>query len=109
MTVQASEFEIEVTGGLTWARLAVLGELDLATAQQLEAALADERCNGRTVTLDLSGVGFLDSTGLTVVLRAMRDAQANGWNFGIAATLSEAVLRTVRIAGVLPMLPLIEE
>lgn len=48
-------------------------------------------------------------TGLSVILHAMRAAQENGWNFGIAAALSEPVLRTVRVAGVLPMLPLIEE
>jgi anti-anti-sigma factor len=107
--VFAPEFEIAVTGGLTWARIAVLGELDIATSHQLGDALEREHASGRAVTLDLSGVEFLDSSGLTVVLRAMKDAQDNGWNFGIASTLSEPVLRTVRVAGVLPMLPLIEE
>lgn len=107
--MDTTEFEIAVTGGLTWARIAVLGELDLATSSELREALEREMASGRSVMLDLAGVEFLDSTGLTVILRAMQAAQENGWNMGIASDLSPAALRTIRVAGVLPMLPLVEE
>jgi anti-anti-sigma factor len=58
--------------------------------------------------VDLSEITFLDSTGLTVILRAMQEAQENGWHFGIASDLSPDALRTVRVAGALPMLPLVD-
>jgi anti-anti-sigma factor len=109
ISVDVSGFEIVVTGGLTWARIAVRGELDLSTSDQLREALDDQMGAKRRVILDLSEVEFLDSTGLTIVLRAMRDAQENDWSFGIRSQLSEAALRTIRVAGVLPMLPLVEE
>jgi anti-anti-sigma factor len=109
MKVDVPDFDIAVTGGLTWARIVVRGELDLSTSDQLRDALDDQMGGKRAVVLDLSEVEFLDSTGLTVVLRAMRDAQQNDWSFGIRSQLSEAALRTIRVAGVLPMLPLVEE
>jgi anti-sigma B factor antagonist len=107
--MELPEFDIAVTGGLTWARLAVRGELDLSTADQLREALRQEMHNGRSVILDLGEVEFIDSTGLTVILHALKAAQENGWNLGIAASLSEGALRTVRVAGVLALLPLVEE
>jgi anti-anti-sigma factor len=109
MEVDVPDFDIAVTGGMTWARVAVRGELDLSTADELRDALSAQMSSRRSVILDLSEVAFLDSTGLMVVLRAMKDAQANGWSFGIRSLLSEAALRTIRVAGVLPLLPLVEE
>lgn len=96
-------------GGFKWARIGVSGELDLETADGLRGALEREMIGGRSVILDLSDVAFLDSTGLAVVLSAIRYAQEDGWSLGIAATLSDAVLHTARVAGVLAMLPLVEE
>ncbi|MFL5844860.1 MAG: STAS domain-containing protein [Solirubrobacteraceae bacterium] len=107
--METVEFDLVVTGGLTWARIAVLGELDLSTADELREALDQEMRNGRSVILDLSQVAFVDSTGLTVILRTMQAAQEGRWNFGVAAELSPAALRTIRVAGVLPLLPLVEE
>ena len=109
MTVRTDDFAINVTGGLSWARIAVTGELDLSVSSQLERALEREREARRSVILDMARVTFMDSTGLTLVLRAMKDAQANGWRFAIAAPLSKPVELVARVAGVLPMLPLVEE
>jgi anti-sigma B factor antagonist len=51
--------------------LAVRGELDLAAAPELEAALEDAiRESAGAFVLDLTGVGFIDSSGLSVLLRA---------------------------------------
>ena len=51
--------------------LAVRGEVDLATAPALEDALADAiRESDGALVVDLSGVEFLDSSGLKVLLRA---------------------------------------
>jgi anti-sigma B factor antagonist len=47
------------------------GELDLATAPLVEEALADvETTRPQLLVLDLSGLTFMDSTGLRIVLAA---------------------------------------
>jgi anti-anti-sigma factor len=48
----------------------VAGEIDMATAPQLESCLNDHA--DRDVTVDLSGVTFVDSTGLAVLVTARR-------------------------------------
>jgi anti-anti-sigma factor len=59
------------------AALAVAGELDLATVPALQDALA--QLDGTpALELDLSGVRFMDSSGLRALLTARRDAQAAG-------------------------------
>jgi anti-sigma B factor antagonist len=51
------------------------GELDLASAPDLERELkAAEGTNPSRVTIDLSGLGFMDSTGLQALLRARERA-----------------------------------
>ena len=51
--------------------LAVRGDIDLATAQALDDAFADAiRESEGVFVADLSGVDFLDSSGLKVLLRA---------------------------------------
>jgi anti-anti-sigma factor len=58
--------------------VSVSGEIDMATAPQLERALlaAEQERNG--LVLDLQGVGFLDSTALHVLLRASERLNERG-------------------------------
>lgn len=50
--------------------LALTGELDLSTVEQLEQAIADGLDGGgRLVVMDLRKLVFLDSTGLRLMLR----------------------------------------
>ena len=51
--------------------LAVRGEVDLAATAALEAALEEAiRESAGAFVIDLTGVGFIDSSGLSVLLRA---------------------------------------
>jgi anti-sigma B factor antagonist len=51
--------------------LILRGELDIASAGRLEATLLEVCADGTTgITLDLSGLTFMDSTGLSAVLLA---------------------------------------
>ena len=51
--------------------VAITGEVDIATAPRLWERLEAEILTGPSrVVLDLSGLGFIDSTGLTVIIRA---------------------------------------
>ena len=55
----------------------VAGEVDIATAPQLAETLADA-ANGGTVRVDISGVTFLDSSGLHALVAAHRYITRNG-------------------------------
>jgi anti-anti-sigma factor len=60
-------------------RVALRGELDLRTVEQADDAVSrpDVQSSSRLV-LDLSGVTFIDSTGLRFVLRVDRRARESG-------------------------------
>ena len=80
--------------------IAISGDLDLAVEQslveQVEAAL--QRSEG-TVTLDLAGVEFIDSSG---VRSLMRLHQAHQGRVALGP-VSPAVLRVLTIAGLLEL------
>jgi anti-anti-sigma factor len=60
-------------------RLAVSGELDMGTAGQLAAAIAnDEREDGAPPVLDLTRLAFMDVAGMRVLLDAARRAKRAG-------------------------------
>jgi len=67
----------EFYGG-TCAVVAVEGELDLATAPDLERMLDDALLAGRTIVVDLSLATFIDSTALGVLLGANRQLGGDG-------------------------------
>jgi anti-anti-sigma factor len=56
------------------------GELDLASAPELERELREIEASGQSrVTIDLSGLGFMDSTGLQALLRARERAGSSNY------------------------------
>jgi anti-anti-sigma factor len=65
--------------------LTLRGELDSATAQDVEAAL-QKACSGETseIALDLSEVTFMDSSGLLAVVRGYRMCRRTGRGFMVA-------------------------
>ncbi len=72
-------FSIETVHHHGVPRLAVSGELDMATAPQLAAAIAkDEREDGRAPVLELSRLAFMDVAGMRVLLDAARRARRAG-------------------------------
>lgn len=60
--------------------IALTGELDLASAPELDRQLRelDGVVPGRLL-IDLSGLEFMDSTGIALLIRAQRSAEANGY------------------------------
>jgi anti-sigma B factor antagonist len=64
--------------------LVASGELDVASSPALEQEL--ERASGseaELVILDLRDLEFMDSTGLSVLVKAQRRAQSAGRRFGL--------------------------
>ncbi len=82
------------------------GELDRGTAERLSSALDAARANGMTVLLDLSAVGFIDSTGLRILLTSARPADTPDWAFFIVRA-SSAVWRLVELTNTGSQLPLV--
>ena len=65
--------------------VSVRGEIHLATAPEFSERLNDVIAEGRTaVVVDLTEVGFIDSTGLSVLLNALRRiTRAAGLDLGV--------------------------
>lgn len=76
------------------------GELDLATADQLERELDELRTAGfEHVMLDLRGLSFMDSTGLRLILAAEASARTRGTRLSLISG-APAVQRVFEVAGV---------
>jgi anti-sigma B factor antagonist len=77
----------------------VAGEVDLGTAAALgEHALDAVRDVSPHVVLDVSGVSFMDSTGLKVLLTISRRAELAGGSFTVAGA-TRAVRRILSLTG----------
>jgi anti-sigma B factor antagonist len=75
------------------------GELDLYTAPRLQAALAGLlREQVTRIVVDLSGVEFCDSTGMNVLLSAMKRLKEQGGALELAAP-RPAVQRILQVTG----------
>ena len=62
-----------------WAIISPDGEIDLATVDQLEEALATAMSDAdANVAVDLTGVTFMDSTGLRALLSANQKLSGSG-------------------------------
>ncbi len=81
--------------------VAVSGELDLGNAEKLRGPLikAVSSISHECVVLDLSDCGFLDSSGLRLLLSAQRRAQATGSSLRIAGS-GPAVVRVIELTAV---------
>ncbi|HEY2430126.1 MAG TPA: STAS domain-containing protein [Acidimicrobiales bacterium] len=74
-----SPFQLDVATGDEGVLITLSGELDLATAPELWAAIDAALAEGhQRLVLDLSGLGFVDSTGLGVFVRAGKELRASG-------------------------------
>jgi anti-anti-sigma factor len=80
-----AELKIErVAMGDMWLALNVVGEVDLATVDQLTTELDAAFEDGSTnVLVDLTGTSFMDSTGLKTLVMAQRRYQDDGRSFAI--------------------------
>lgn len=79
--------------------LALSGELDHDTAQPLREALDEVAALGGRLVVDLSGLGFCDSTGLNVLLQSRLAVREAGGSLEVAG-LRGPVARMFHITGV---------
>jgi anti-sigma B factor antagonist len=85
--------------------LELRGELEISTVPHLRRALRDVRDEDVSlVRLDISGLEFVDSTGLRALLVAHRQASVAGWRLALtrAPAHVQQMFELTRTQGVLP-------
>jgi anti-anti-sigma factor len=71
--------------------IAFTGELDAATADQSRAAIESVELEaGQRLVLDISGLEFMDSTGLRLLIQAQNDARAGDYELVVVTGDSPA-------------------
>ncbi|HEU5111229.1 MAG TPA: STAS domain-containing protein [Micromonosporaceae bacterium] len=86
---ESPQLSIDVTcPSLDTARAAVVGEVDLATAQILRESLLDvlREHPPAVLTVDLSGVTFLDCAGISALVAAHNAAVAGGCQLSVTGS-----------------------
>ena len=77
--VNPGELLVNVSGGERAYQVHLRGELDLSTAPRLREELLRLSSDGATaVTVDLSELEFVDSTGLSVLITALKRLREKG-------------------------------
>ena len=77
-----------------------IGRLDLVAGPQLKALIRSAVTKGETpVVIDLSGVTFMDSTGLAALISGLRITRQGGSNLRIAGATSQ-VLSVLQMTGI---------
>jgi anti-anti-sigma factor len=104
--VTSLSLETREEGGAV--RIAVAGELDLASALTFdeEVRRAEER-HPSALVLDLRRLRFMDSTGLRLIMSAQARARTRGRRFAIVQG-SEPIRRLFRLAGVQRRLEIVD-
>ena len=83
-----------------------IGEVDVYTAPQLDSELSRLTTEGRTdLVVDLARVDFLDSTGLSVLVKTLKRVREAEGRLDVVVT-SERVAKVFRITGLDQLIPL---
>jgi anti-anti-sigma factor len=77
-------------------RLSLSGEMDLANADTAASILSEALGSGKSVLVDLAKLEFLDSTGLAMLVEAMR---MGGEQLSFMPSEHAAVRRLLRLTG----------
>ncbi|HWX95920.1 MAG TPA: STAS domain-containing protein [Solirubrobacteraceae bacterium] len=102
---QSAGFGIVDVDSPTSHTLILTGELDTRAVPALEAAIARYCSDGpRGLTLDLSQLEFIDSSGLWTILSAMRWCERQGRSFSLLPG-PEPVQQVFEVTGLIDVLP----
>jgi anti-anti-sigma factor len=94
------EFSIAASDRDGRAHLSLRGELDLATAPELEQLVNERLDEGQEVVVDLRGLEFMDSSGIRVLVAAHARAARNDTRFFVVRpAAASAVAKIVEVSG----------
>jgi anti-sigma B factor antagonist len=103
-----NQFRVDVRRDGETAVVSVSGELDLASGPELESEL--DRLAGpetKLVVIDLRKLDFMDSTGLSIIVRAHQRMAGEGCEMGLVKG-SQQVQRLLDLTGVADRLRLVD-
>lgn len=110
MAADIPSFTLQILPEGDGTRVVPKGELDLATAPELEEEILPALAQGRGVILDLSELTFMDSTGVRTIVTARQAANESGARFDVVRPPSDsAVSRVIEISGIAEALGLAED
>jgi len=99
-------FDIEQTDENGRYRLAVSGELDLATAPELGAAIETLcKAGALCIVIDLQAVKFIDSSGLREIMVAKDECASHRAEFLVVPPKHPAPRKLFEVAGVADLIP----
>lgn len=89
--------------------MAVVGEVDMATAFELREHLVRLIGDGHHhLVIDLAGVEFMDSTGLAVLLEVLKRVHDHAGSLRLVCT-REPILKILRVTGLDQLLPVYDD
>jgi anti-sigma B factor antagonist len=101
--VDGAGLEIEVRPDGQHVDIVVCGEVDLSTVEVLRDCLEALDGQWRRVVVDLSGVPFMDSTGISEIVACRERVRAGGGSVALRDPTSN-VRRVLEITGLGPLL-----
>ena len=103
-----TQIELSVTDGTAW--LSAGGQLDLTCGDRFIACLREARdAEPHDLVIDLRDVTFIDSTGLSLLLKADGLARQNQFELHVVRSPAEIVQAVLEATGVQKFLPLVDE
>jgi anti-anti-sigma factor len=110
MASEPAEFSIVTDDDGGHLLVSVHGELDLATAPELEAVLFGALERGGRVLVDLRDLAFMDSSGVRAIVAAHTRAEGDGQRFAVVRPRAETeVARIIEVSGLDAELRLLED
>jgi anti-sigma B factor antagonist len=98
--------QIATTPGSDRYVITVSGEVDLATSPDLDVAIIAAIDSGTSsVAIDLTGVSFMDSSGLGVIVRGLKRCREADIDLDLVIT-NERVLKVFGITGLDQVIPI---
>ena len=104
----AGQVELAVSDGVAW--VTATGQIDIACGDRFIACLREARdAEPQNLVIDLRDVSFIDSTGLSMLLKADGLARQNHFELQIIRSPAEIVQAVLEATGVEQFLPLVDE
>ena len=96
-------FALDVTAADGRTIVSAVGELDLASAEAFTRAVSEQLATG-PVTLDLSTLVFMDSSGVRAINVALREAAERGSDLRVRAEMQPSVVQVLELTGMMGLL-----
>jgi anti-sigma B factor antagonist len=104
------EFRVRVVRAVGSSVIAVAGDFDIASAARFHEARDGALADGGAVVVDLSECGFIDSTGISCVIRTFQLAGEAGRSVALVGSpLRLKVLELVGLPGLVPHYETLDE